>query len=256
MTYNYFVDLSSWFFISFFMFTMLNTVIDNILEYLNNRKTDIESKAKEIHKVNPLFKKLFSLPKIKKSIKYHNEHKQLSDLSSCVTSSFSMFFLLFGITPFVFNMIYSYIGNTTCSYIVFSVILTVLSTLMDIPFSYYAVFNIESRYGFNKSSKALFFCDLIKGMAINVVMNSIIIYLLNTFLLHFGKFEVVHVLMFIGAVTLFSFLMSMLSSSLFLRMFNKLTPIKDKKLISAVKRLFNKCGYKKTPKLFVMDSIG
>jgi STE24 endopeptidase len=46
--------------------------------------------------------------------------------------------------------------------------LVVLSTLSGLPFAYYRSFVVEARHGFNRMTKALFFGDFAKGMALSL----------------------------------------------------------------------------------------
>src|SRR4030095_8919293 len=46
------------------------------------------------------------------------------------------------------------------------VAIAVISGLVAIPFSYYRTFGIEVRFGFNRTTRALWFADLVKGALI------------------------------------------------------------------------------------------
>jgi STE24 endopeptidase len=47
---------------------------------------------------------------------------------------------------------------------------TFLSTVSNLPFGLYSTFVIEERHGFNKQTLALYLADMIKGLAVGVVI--------------------------------------------------------------------------------------
>ena len=57
----------------------------------------------------------------------------------------------------------------------FSVMLVLIESLLNIPFSIYHTFVIEEKYGFNKITPGTFICDEIKKFAIMAVLFAIII---------------------------------------------------------------------------------
>ena len=67
------------------------------------------------------------------------------------------------------------------------VILIILNTIISLPISFYSTFYIEEKYGFNKSSKKLFFIDQIKGLIISIFLGSIILFMILNFFMFFGK---------------------------------------------------------------------
>ena len=57
----------------------------------------------------------------------------------------------------------------------FSMMTTLIESLLNIPFSIYHTFVIEEKYGFNKTTPGTFICDEIKKFAIVAVLFAIII---------------------------------------------------------------------------------
>ena len=54
--------------------------------------------------------------------------------------------------------------------ILFVMMEVVLSTVTGTPWSYYQAFVIEERHGFNKQTKFTFFTDILKTVALEVVL--------------------------------------------------------------------------------------
>jgi len=49
-------------------------------------------------------------------------------------------------------------------------IITLVQTIIGLPFSYYSTFIIEEKFGFNKMTKKLFFLDTIKGLLLSAAL--------------------------------------------------------------------------------------
>ncbi|MAV59051.1 MAG: peptidase M48 [Candidatus Marinimicrobia bacterium] len=64
--------------------------------------------------------------------------------------------------------------------VLYFVIIILFNTILSLPKSYYSIFYIEQKYGFNKSSKSLFILDTIKQIILSLIIVSIIIFLLLT----------------------------------------------------------------------------
>ena len=67
-----------------------------------------------------------------------------------------------------------YVSDIVQAYM-FSLMITLIESLLNIPFSIYHTFVIEEKYGFNKTTPGTFICDEIKKFAIVAVLFAIII---------------------------------------------------------------------------------
>ncbi|KAI8928174.1 peptidase family M48-domain-containing protein [Entophlyctis helioformis] len=56
--------------------------------------------------------------------------------------------------------------------VIFVGIITLISTVVDMPFSLYYTFVLEERHGFNKQTLSLYFMDTIKSLALTAVIGS------------------------------------------------------------------------------------
>jgi STE24 endopeptidase len=52
--------------------------------------------------------------------------------------------------------------------------IVVLETLVEIPFSLYATFRIETRHGFNRTTRRLWAADLMKGLGLSILVGSLL----------------------------------------------------------------------------------
>ena len=119
-------------------------------------------------------------------------------------------------------------------------LLSALSALPLIPFEWFDTLVIEEKYGFNRSSRATFWADQAKNLAIELVLLTAIGSLLMGAHRLLGDWMIIA---FAAAMTLFalgiSFLYPVLS-----RVFNKFTPLEEGELKEKLTALLEKNGYK------------
>jgi len=128
-------------------------------------------------------------------------------------------------------------------------ILLIVSAILTLPLSYYRTFVIEERFGFNKSTKKLFFIDQIKSLFINLLLTGL---LLSVFVWFYGKFNKNfwwYAWLFFAAFVIF---INMFYTSLIVPLFNKLTPLPDGELKEKLQALAQKTQYQ-LDKIFVID---
>ena len=59
--------------------------------------------------------------------------------------------------------------------VLFIVAIILISTLTNLPFKIYSTFVIEERWGFNKTTKKTFICDIFKSLMISLVFTAILV---------------------------------------------------------------------------------
>lgn len=90
----------------------------------------------------------------------------------------SVIFLLTGFLPYMWDQSTilgrTYLGYTTDDEIkislIFLLLVTLVGTVMSLPFELYSTFMIEKRHGFNKQTYGLFFTDKVKGLILTCVI--------------------------------------------------------------------------------------
>jgi STE24 endopeptidase len=107
------------------------------------------------------------------------------------------------------------------------------SSLIGLPFEIYDTFWIEEKFGFNKTTPAVFVMDKLKGLLLGVVVGGGIIALL-TFL--YGLLGDKFWLAAWAVVALFSIFFAMFYTNLLLPIFNKLTPLESGELRSSIEK--------------------
>ena len=169
------------------------------------------------------------------------------------SSSFSFFLILWalvgGFFAYLDNFLLQHISNPILVSLSFFGILVILQTCMSIPFDYYAMFQIEERYWFNKSSKALFFWDLCKWLALSLliwwILLGAVIWIFQNIWPNFWIYAW-------ALLTFFSIFMMMFYSSIIVPLFNKQTPLEDGELKKAISDFAAKVGFK-LDNIYVID---
>lgn len=124
-----------------------------------------------------------------------------------------------------------------------------VSSAVDLPFALYRTFVVEARFGFNRTSLALFFVDLAKQTALGALL---LVPLVFCFLWLMAKMGSMWWLYAWATWVAFSLVIQFLYPTIFVRWFNKFSPLEDASLRSRIEALLAKCGFRSRG-LFVMD---
>ncbi len=125
----------------------------------------------------------------------------------------------------------------------------VVTSAIDLPFSYFRTFRIESRFGFNKMTLAMWLGDTLKhalvAAALGLPLALAVLWLMQAM----GEYWWFYVwLVWMG----FSLFIMAVYPAFIAPLFNKFSPMQEGSLKSRIERLLTKCGFKSSG-LFVMD---
>jgi STE24 endopeptidase len=133
--------------------------------------------------------------------------------------------------------------------VVFVAMLAVIMSVIELPFSLYRTFGIESRFGFNKMTLAMFFGDLAKHAAIGVVLGLPLLFAVLWLMAEMGDKWWLYVWL---VWVVFNTLVLALYPTFIAPLFNKFAPMQDGEMKQRIENLISRCGF--TSKgLFVMD---
>ena len=131
--------------------------------------------------------------------------------------------------------------------LIFSV--TLISSLIDLPFSLYTQFVIEERFGFNRMTLKLFCLDLIKQTTLGLVIGTPVLLAVLWLMAQMGSLWWLYVWLFWCG---FNLLILFVYPTWIAPLFNKFTPLDDAPLKARIEALLARCGFA-TSGLFVMD---
>ena len=117
--------------------------------------------------------------------------------------------------------------------LVFTGLLALLSGAVQLPFSVYATFGIEERFGLNTTTPLTFLLDTLKGMLLAVVLGGPL--LAGVFLLFEAGGPAAWILCWL-AVTTFLLVVQFLAPVVLLPLFNRFTPLAEDELRTAITR--------------------
>jgi STE24 endopeptidase len=125
----------------------------------------------------------------------------------------------------------------------------VLSSLLDIPLNLYRQFRLESRFGFNRMTPALFFFDLLKQMLLSVLLGLPFLAAVLWLMQVMGEYWWLYVWL---AWMAFNLLMFFAYPLWIAPLFNKFTPLADGEVKTRVQALLQRGNFGKR-EFFVMD---
>ncbi len=166
-----------------------------------------------------------------KSLDYQREQTKFGFITSAFGVSLSLLMLIFGGFGMLDGFLRPFIQNEIALALVFFGILILVSDILTLPFQWHSTFVIEEKFGFNKTTVKTFISDKLKGYALGGVLGgglvATLIYLIGRigpdFWIWFGLIAAVFIL-----------LVNMFYTSLLLPLFNKLTPLQDGELKTAI----------------------
>ncbi len=139
--------------------------------------------------------------------------------------------------------------NFYASNLLFFGILFIVSDILSTPFSIYNTFVIEEKYGFNKSTVKLFITDKIKGYLLAIIIGALVISLLLFLIQSLGaSFWWI----FWAIISVLIITLNMFYTSIFLPLFNKLTPLGDGELKNAIQAYCIKQNFP-VDNIYIMD---
>lgn len=131
----------------------------------------------------------------------------------------------------------------------FLVAFVLISSLIDLPFSIYRTFVTEAKFGFNRMTARLFVIDMVKGMALMLLIGTPIAAVILWLMASAGNLWWAWAWAF---WTGFSIFMMWAYPTLIAPLFNKFEPMEEGETKSAIEALLARCGFE-SKGLFVMD---
>jgi len=216
-------------------------VIESLLDYLNQSRAHAPIPAEVAH--------LYDEKERSTSINYGYEKYRLGLISSSLMTAVTILALTQGWLAALDSWVRGFTSNTVLLSLIFLAVLSVISSALELPFNLYSIFSIEERFGFNKVTPRTFLLDLIKGTLVSVVVAGPVLALIIWLYVNFAEKFWLYGWLLVAAFSLFTF---MFGTRLILPLFNKLTPLPEGELKTAITEYCQSQGYSLT-RLFVMD---
>lgn len=216
-------------------------ILDQILSYLNFKRFD-----------RPIPKNLegiYTQEEYRKSQAYQKEKASFGFSTAAFSMLLSLFVLVLEGFGLLDQFLRHYIEQPIWLGLAFFGIVFIASDLVNTPFSYYATFVIEQKYGFNKTTVKTFFFDKLKGYLLAMLIGLPLAYALLWIVLELGEQFWIYAL---GLISVFIFLMNIFYTSLIMPLFNKLTLLEEGELRTAIEAYTKTVNFPLT-NVFVID---
>ncbi|MDX1363065.1 MAG: M48 family metallopeptidase [Arenibacter latericius] len=220
---------------------VIQFIIDRGLEYLNAKRYN--------DSIPPELNDVFDREEYRKSQEYKKANYKFSWFTATFSLIITLAFLLLGGFEWVDSIARSISSHPIVIALIFFGIIMIGNDILTTPFSYYRTFVIEEEFGFNKTSKKLFWIDKAKGWLMTIILGGGILALIIWFFEWAGSNFWIYTWILVAAVSLF---MNLFYSRLIVPIFNKQTPLEDGSLKDMIQAYANKVGFE-IKNIFVID---
>ncbi|HEY9168603.1 MAG TPA: M48 family metallopeptidase [Lutibacter sp.] len=184
-----------------------------------------------------------------KSQAYKKSNYNFSVITSIISIIATLLFFIFEGFAFVDNLARSFSDNTIIITLIFFGIIIFAGDFLSLPFSYYAIFVIEEKFGFNKTTKKTFVFDKIKGWFMLIFLGGGVLALITWFYQLTTTDFWLYAWALMTVITIF---MNLFYSKLIVPIFNKQTPLENGELKNEIENFAKKVGFK-LDNVFVID---
>jgi STE24 endopeptidase len=216
-------------------------LFDKYLDHLNLKSLQPE--------LPPEAADIYDAEKYRKSQEYYKANYNFSMLTSIINFVLMLAMLLLGGFAWLDEHVRMYTTNPVWMALLFFVVLGIAADIIGTPFSLYHTFVIEEKFGFNKTTIKTFLLDKLKGYLLAAIIGGGLLALIVWIYGMTGKYFWLYAW---GVMAAFMMFATMFYASIILPLFNKLTPLPEGTLRSAIETYCSKVGFKLN-NLFVMD---
>jgi STE24 endopeptidase len=224
------------------LFVLIDFLMGSTLDYLNEKA-----------KAQPLSTEggqIYNPEEYAKSMAYGSAKYRFEAFTGLITLAVSISAITLGWFAWLDGQLRDRYSNDLLITVLFIGFLILVYNVATLPSSYYSTFVIEEKFGFNKSTKKLFFQDSVKQLLLSLGLGLPLIYAVAWIYQELeSQFWIVAWLLFVA----FSLFMFIFGTRIFLPMFNKLKPLPDGELRTAVEDYCQTQGFPLS-KLYEMDA--
>jgi STE24 endopeptidase len=177
------------------------------------------------------FEGVYDPERYRKSQQYLKVNTQFGWITSTFNLCLILVFWFAGGFPLLDKWVRSFEQGPVLSGLIYIGVLVLLKTALSLPFSVYATFVIEERFGFNKTTWQTYVMDLLKGLMLAVLLGTPLLAAVLAFFQYAGP----HAWWFcwIG-VTLYMLVVQFIAPTWIMPLFNKFIPLEEGELKSAI----------------------
>lgn len=210
-------------FITILVIVILDFFLERILDFLNRKfwSDDLPAELEGI----------YDSEKYRKSQLYLRANHKFSQVTESFNFILVLGMLVFGGFAFLDHYIRQITTNPILMALLFFGVLGLIADILGTPFSIYATFVIEERFGFNKTTVKTFILDKIKGWMLAIILGGGLLALVVWI---YGATGQWFWLIAWGVISFFTVFMTLFYSNIIVPLFNKQTPLEPGDLRDAI----------------------
>ena len=220
-----------------------------VLKYYLDRR-QVQSILRNRGAVPLAFACKISLEAHQKAADYSVERIKFGQLTRITDLGFVLIATFGGLIQWIYGEVYGWFGADILAQIVIILGYALLSSLIDLPFSWYSTFRIEAKYGFNTTTPARFVKDLLLSGILSLILGipilSAVLWIWNAAGAFWWFWAWLAYIFFILAV-------QWIYPTFIAPLFNKFTPLPEGELKSRLEGLLSRIGFA-SKGLSVMDA--
>lgn len=190
-----------------------------------------------------------SLPAHQKAADYSSARTRFSMLHAGVDWALLLGFTFGGLLQGLDAFAHSTFSSPLLQGVALIALFTLVTSVVDLPLSYYRTFKIEARFGFNKMTPGMWIADLLKQGIVAALLGLPLVLAVLWLMRSMGQLWWLYT-WFVWVA--FSVTVLAIYPAFIAPLFNKFSTLQDGSLKSRIERLLAKCGFKSSG-LFVMD---
>lgn len=195
------------------------------------------------------FRNCYDAEKYKKAQMYLRETTGFSLLTDTLTTTVTVIFILLGGFNLCDTVARSFGLGSILTGLVYIGLLLTASGVLSLPFSAYATFVIEAKYGFNTTTVKTFISDIIKICLLSMILGGPFLCLVLWFFEQAGALAWLYCW---GALCFFQIFLLFAAPIIIMPLFNKFTPMPDGALKDAISSYAREQNFK-IKGVFTMD---
>ncbi len=220
---------------------LLQFLLDNIADALNLKALR--------HEIPPALAGVYKPDEYQKSQEYTRSLTRFGFATSSLGLLIILLFWFTGGFNFLDQIVRSWDFGPIANGLCYIGILMIAYELLTLPFSVYVTFVIEERFGFNRTTPRIFIIDMLKGLALTVLLGGPLLAGILALFEYAGNYAWLYCWV---AVTIFNMVIQFITPIWIMPLFNKFTPMEPGELKDAIQSYARSTGYK-VRNISVMD---
>lgn len=213
-------------------FVILEFAVGMVLDRLNKKSMSLP--------VPDLLRDIYDNAEYGKQQAYVKENRKAERVEKILKFGVVLVVLFSGLLGVIDTWCRSVAGESLWSFLIFFGIIMLFLMIFSLPFSYYSTFVIEEKYGFNKTTKKVFWTDFLKGFCISAVLAGVVLSVIYLLYEELGRDFWIYALMVVVVIYIF---FSLFYSHIIVPLFNKQIPLGEGELRDAINVFAEKTGF-------------